>query len=39
MLCQDGTTSIQRVTGTQTDQMYCAYKDGQTDRQADITGN
>ena len=43
MLCQDGTTSIQRVTGTQTerqtDQMYSAYKDGQTDRQADITGN
>ena len=47
MLCQDGTTSIQRVTGTQTerqtDQMYSAYKDGQTGRQAgrqaDITGN
>ena len=38
MLCQDGTTSIQRVTGTQTerqtDQMYSAYKDGQTGRQA-----
>ena len=38
MLCEDGTTSIQRVTGTQTerqtDQMYSAYKDGQTGRQA-----
>ena len=43
LLCEDGTTSIQRVTGTQTerqtDQMYSAYKDGQTGRQADITGN